>query len=118
MSEESLQPEQPVSRFEVRQFGDTHGRRITQLCPLDGTPVQYSGQQTRIVRTASGQQHGVPFGFPIQAITIDQAFDAYDTGADAEWPNVLARVKEQVTAARMPKIAIPGGALGSRFRHN
>ncbi len=120
MSEEYAQPERPVSRFEVRQYGDTEGRRITQICPLDGSPVQHRGQATRIVQVGPGKQQGIPFGFQIEADRIEDAFDGYDAARNAEWVIVFAKLQEQAAAARMPKIAIAGSSpsFPSDCRHD
>lgn len=124
MSEEHAQPDQalqPLMRFEVRQFGDTQGRRITQFVPLDGSPVHYRGQQTRIVQNSqTGQKRPLPFEFGIQAETIAQAFDVFDETADRAWPEAMGQLNAHEAEARRPKIvrATGGAKLPPGMRHD
>ena len=86
--------------------------RVWRLSPVEGGPVQFFGRGTLLMPTAPGHPPmQIPFEFPIEADTPEQAFDAhaeaFKAGAQAKEVEVMAEVQRQrhrvVIAGQVPQ---------------
>ena len=86
--------------------------RVWRLSPVEGGPVQFFGRGTLLMPTAPGHPPmQIPFEFPIEADTPEQAFDAhaeaFKAGAQAKEVEVMAEIERQrrrvVIAADVPQ---------------
>jgi hypothetical protein len=66
------------SRFEMRLYGDTEGRRFTMLVNRDGHPVSFRASVLVEKAWPDGVGGRQTVDFDIPALHVDEAFDKYD----------------------------------------
>lgn len=86
--------------------------RVWRLSPVEGGPVQFFGRGTLLMPTAPGHPPmQIPFEFPIEADTPEQAFNAhaaaFKAGAQAKEVEVMAEIEHQrrrvIVAGNVPQ---------------
>lgn len=82
---------------------------ITAKTPIDGSPVEYVGQAQGLAKGPAGQTMPIPFAFPIEGETIEQAFENYEYEKKAAWPEAIKQFRETMQK-QAHRIQIAGNA--------
>jgi hypothetical protein len=93
-----VEVKEPYYRFTTVTYSDTEGRIITALMPTDPTIAEPKFIGTVRLQTQRGPY---PIQFGLEGLTIDEAFDSFDTCAQKA-------VKEIEAESKKPKLLVPG----------
>ena len=109
---------QTATIYEIREYAREKGEQvslITAKTPIDGGLVEYMGQSQGEAKGPAGQTMPIPFAFPIEAESIEDAFENFNEAKQAAWPEVAEQFRQQMRqqAGRI-QIARSVNAVGQR----
>ncbi len=96
----------PLVISEIHQYADTAGRRVDECRPLNHRePTRFIGFAALNGTAPNGQKAKLPFQFVINAMTIAEAYEKFDT--DAELGGKQAAAQLNTPKIITPRIVLP-----------
>lgn len=111
--------------FEVRQYVSDDGATVMAKVPIDGSDIEYIGNAIGGVAGPDGQQMQVPFAFPLEASSIEEAFEKFADAAAEAWPEFARKMQKnarkqasriKIARATDRVVARQGGGNGQGLR--